>query len=133
MGLKKRGGLLHTEVIPNLTIKVLREVVVRQVQEGTTISTDEWPGRVASTTQTTSNRSGIFSKCRLLQRTFAFRGSISTSTCGSLVSLEPPRPGGTRCSICLWRVFNETFGQILKFFQIHRCDPPRFLLSDKVL
>ncbi len=44
MGLKKRGGRLHTEVIPNLTTQVLREVVVRQVQEGATISTDEWPG-----------------------------------------------------------------------------------------
>jgi hypothetical protein len=44
MGLKKRGGHLHIEVIPNLTTKVLREVVVRQVQEGTTISTDEWLG-----------------------------------------------------------------------------------------
>jgi transposase len=44
MGLKKRGGRLHTEVIPNLTIKVLQEVVTRQVQEGTTISTDEWVG-----------------------------------------------------------------------------------------
>jgi transposase-like protein len=41
MGIKKRGGRLHTEVIPNLKTKTIRPIVERQIQEGATISTDE--------------------------------------------------------------------------------------------
>ncbi|MBX9711090.1 MAG: IS1595 family transposase [Xanthobacteraceae bacterium] len=41
MGLKKRGGRLHTEVIPNTKMTTFEGVVTRQVYEGSTISTDE--------------------------------------------------------------------------------------------
>lgn len=41
MGLKKRGGRLHTEVVPDVKKKTLEAIVTRQVQEGATISTDE--------------------------------------------------------------------------------------------
>lgn len=41
MGLRKRGGRLHTEVVPDVKKKALEAVVTRQVQEGATISTDE--------------------------------------------------------------------------------------------
>lgn len=41
MGIQKRGGRLHTEVIPDLKTKTIRPIVERQIQEGATISTDE--------------------------------------------------------------------------------------------
>jgi transposase len=44
MGLKKRGGRLHTEIIPNTKKVTLEAVVTRQVQDGATISTDEATG-----------------------------------------------------------------------------------------
>jgi transposase-like protein len=130
MGIKQRGGRLHTEVIPDLKTKTIRPIVERQVQEGATISTDEmrsynllevsaynW-GSVnheqkewaRGTTRIRLSHSGICSKRRLLQRTFIFRGSISTSTCGNLLSARTTATGGTRCLIFWWRVFDEAFG-----------------------
>lgn len=41
MGLKERGGRVTTEVIPNIKKATLREVVLRNVEPGTTVSTDE--------------------------------------------------------------------------------------------
>ncbi|WP_298223713.1 IS1595 family transposase [Acidocella sp.] len=41
MGLKERDGRLHAEVIPNVKTVTLREVVIRNVEPGTTVSTDE--------------------------------------------------------------------------------------------
>lgn len=41
MGIKKRGGRLHTEVIPDLKTRTIKPIVERQIQEGATISTDE--------------------------------------------------------------------------------------------
>jgi transposase-like protein len=41
MGLKQRGGRLHTQVIPDTKTVTFEAVVTRQVQDGATISTDE--------------------------------------------------------------------------------------------
>ena len=41
MGLKERDGRLHAEVIPDTKRATLRDVVVRNVEPGTTVSTDE--------------------------------------------------------------------------------------------
>jgi transposase len=41
MGIQRRGGWLHTEVIPDLKTKTIKPIVERQIQEGATISTDE--------------------------------------------------------------------------------------------
>jgi hypothetical protein len=128
-----RYGLRHVsgpaEVVPDVKKKTLEAVVTRQVQEGATISTDElrsynlrevsnyeW-GAVnhgkrntcaASTTSTTSSRSGICSRCRLLQLTSTFQRSISTNICGNLLSGRNIARARTRCLICLWRVFDKT-------------------------
>ena len=40
-GLKEREGRMHTEVIPNVKKVTLRESVLRNVEEGSTVSTDE--------------------------------------------------------------------------------------------
>jgi len=42
MGLKERGGVMRTEVIPDTTTKTLRKVVLENVQPKTIVSTDEW-------------------------------------------------------------------------------------------
>lgn len=41
MGLKQRGGKMHAEVIPNIKLKTLRDVVLKTVQRGAIVSTDE--------------------------------------------------------------------------------------------
>jgi len=41
MGIKERGGRMATEVIPNVKNDTLRTVVLRKVQSGSTVSTDE--------------------------------------------------------------------------------------------
>jgi len=41
MGIKERGGRIVTEVIPNVRKDTLRNVVLRNVAEGSTVSTDE--------------------------------------------------------------------------------------------
>ncbi|QLH40626.1 MAG: IS1595 family transposase [Defluviicoccus sp.] len=41
MGLKKRGGEIAAEVIPNVKKDTLRNVVLRNVEPGSTVSTDE--------------------------------------------------------------------------------------------
>jgi len=41
MGLKERGGKMIAEVIPNIQTDTLRNVVLRNVEEGSTVSTDE--------------------------------------------------------------------------------------------
>lgn len=41
MGMKERGGRLVTEVIPDVRKPTLRDVVVRNVEPGSTVSTDE--------------------------------------------------------------------------------------------
>lgn len=41
MGIKERGGRIVTEVIPNVRKDTLREVVLRNVERGTLVSTDE--------------------------------------------------------------------------------------------
>jgi transposase len=41
MGLKERGGNIIAEVIPNIQTSTLRNVVLRNVEEGSTVSTDE--------------------------------------------------------------------------------------------
>jgi transposase len=41
MGLKERGGKMIAEVIPNTQTSTLRNVVLRNVEEGSTVSTDE--------------------------------------------------------------------------------------------
>jgi transposase len=100
MGLKKRGGRLHTEVIPNLTTKVLRDVVTRQVHEGSTISTDEWAGynllAVSPYTHESVNH----------DRKEWARGEVHTNNLESFWHLFTA-PVRTRCLIFLWRVFDE--------------------------
>jgi transposase-like protein len=44
MGLKERGGRMVTETIPNTTTVTLREVVLRTVEKGSAVSTDEHKG-----------------------------------------------------------------------------------------
>jgi transposase len=44
MGLKERGGPLVTEIISNTQLETLREVVIRTVEKGSAVSTDEWGG-----------------------------------------------------------------------------------------
>ncbi len=41
MGLKERGGRVHTETIPDLKMETLRDVVLRNVEKGSAVSTDE--------------------------------------------------------------------------------------------
>jgi len=41
MGMKERGGDLRTEVIPNVKMDTLRNVVLRNVEPGSAVSTDE--------------------------------------------------------------------------------------------
>lgn len=41
MGMKERGGKMIAEVIPNIQTSTLRNVVLRNVEEGSTVSTDE--------------------------------------------------------------------------------------------
>jgi transposase len=41
MGLQERGGRLQAEVIPNVRKPTLRNVVTRNVEPGTIVSTDE--------------------------------------------------------------------------------------------
>jgi transposase-like protein len=41
MGLKERGGRIITEVIPNVRLDTLRNVVLRNIKEVSTVSTDE--------------------------------------------------------------------------------------------
>jgi transposase len=41
MGLKERGGRMATETIPNVKSATLREVVLRNVEKGSAVSTDE--------------------------------------------------------------------------------------------
>jgi transposase-like protein len=43
MGLKERGGNITTEVIPNVKTETLKDVVVRTVEKGSIVSTDELP------------------------------------------------------------------------------------------
>ncbi len=43
MGLKERGGVMRTEIIPDTTTKTLRRVVLENIQPKTVVSTDEWP------------------------------------------------------------------------------------------
>jgi transposase len=40
-GLKERGGRLHAEVVPDVRTGTLRNIVLRHVQPGSTVSTDE--------------------------------------------------------------------------------------------
>jgi transposase len=42
MGLKERSGRLQSEVVPDATMKSLRDVVTRSVEPGSIVSTDEW-------------------------------------------------------------------------------------------
>ncbi|HEX4158339.1 MAG TPA: IS1595 family transposase [Rhizomicrobium sp.] len=42
MGMKERGGALRTEIIPNATMSSLHDVVIRNIEPGSVISTDEW-------------------------------------------------------------------------------------------
>jgi transposase len=42
MGLKERGGRMVAEVIPDVSTDSLREVVLRNVEKGSAVSTDEW-------------------------------------------------------------------------------------------
>ncbi len=42
LGLKKRGGRLHTEIIRDVKTNTIRKIVERTVAEGSTISTDEF-------------------------------------------------------------------------------------------
>lgn len=44
MGLAERGGLIQTEVVPDQTLAVLRDVVLDNVERGSVVSTDEWRG-----------------------------------------------------------------------------------------
>jgi transposase len=44
MGLKERGGRMVTETIERATTSVLREVVMRTVEKGSAVSTDEHKG-----------------------------------------------------------------------------------------
>lgn len=44
MGLKQRGGRMHTELVGSTATKDLRTVVLRTVKPGSTVSTDEWKG-----------------------------------------------------------------------------------------
>jgi transposase len=41
MGMQERGGRIHAETIPNVQKATLREVILRNVEPGTTVSTDE--------------------------------------------------------------------------------------------
>ncbi len=41
MGIKQRGGKMHAETIPNVKLDTLREVVLKTVQKGAIVSTDE--------------------------------------------------------------------------------------------
>ena len=41
LGMKERGGLMQTEVVPNVRKKTLRPVVNERVEKGSTVSTDE--------------------------------------------------------------------------------------------
>lgn len=41
MGVKERGGRLHAEVISDVKTGTLRKVILKHVQEGSTVSTDE--------------------------------------------------------------------------------------------
>jgi transposase-like protein len=41
-GLKERDGRLHTEIVPDASRKSLRDVVLKTIEPGTTVSTDEW-------------------------------------------------------------------------------------------
>jgi transposase len=41
MGMQERGGRIHAETIPNVQKATLREVMLRNVEPGTTVSTDE--------------------------------------------------------------------------------------------
>jgi transposase len=43
MGLRERGGVMRTEIIPDTTTKTLRRVVLENIQPKTIVSTDEWP------------------------------------------------------------------------------------------
>lgn len=41
MGIKERGGRMHAEVIPDVKTGTLRQVILKHVAEGSTVSTDE--------------------------------------------------------------------------------------------
>jgi transposase-like protein len=41
MGIKQRGGKMHAEVVPNVKLDTLRGVVLKTVQKGAIVSTDE--------------------------------------------------------------------------------------------
>jgi transposase len=41
MGIKQRGGKMHAEVIPNVKLDTLRNVLLKTVQKGAIVSTDE--------------------------------------------------------------------------------------------
>ena len=40
-GMKERGGRIETEIVPNVRTKTLREATLRNVEPGSTVSTDE--------------------------------------------------------------------------------------------
>jgi hypothetical protein len=47
---------------------------------------------------------------------------------GDLLSVRTIARPGMRFLICLWRVFNQASGQVLKFFKRDRRNAARFLL-----
>jgi transposase len=44
MGMKERGGRIETQIIPDAKKASLRAVVLKSVEKGATVSTDEWAG-----------------------------------------------------------------------------------------
>ena len=44
MGMKERGGRIETQIIPDAKKASLRAVVLKSVEKGSTVSTDEWAG-----------------------------------------------------------------------------------------
>jgi transposase len=44
MGMKERGGRIETQIIPDAKKASLREVALKSVEKGSTVSTDEWAG-----------------------------------------------------------------------------------------
>ncbi|WP_315767565.1 IS1595 family transposase [Bradyrhizobium sp. SZCCHNR2012] len=44
MGLKEHGGRMHAEPVPSTSLHSLRKTVLRTVERGSAVSTDEWQG-----------------------------------------------------------------------------------------
>lgn len=44
VGMKERDGLIQTEVVPNVRTDTLHHVITENVETGSTVSTDEYPG-----------------------------------------------------------------------------------------